>query len=106
MGSFLGVIFAIIFWYFTSYINKRRKIKNNKKEIEKIFLMAIRESEDALRDLKKYVSATRETLKRLRTELSVGIPPRFNRIYINEERLFLLSKGLNFITSQQVDLVC
>ncbi len=104
IGSFLGLIFSVAFLYYKLYLEKKCKIENDKKEIEKIFFMAFRESEDAIKDLNMFISKVRNDLKNAKDEINVFIPPKFNRIYINEERLFTLSKDLSFIISQQVDI--
>ena len=102
-GSFLAIISSILLWSLKEWHDHRKKIKDAKKEIENIFLMATRESEDAMKDLAGYIKAVR-SIKENAKEIDILVPPRFNRIYINEERLFTLKKDLNFIISQQIDI--
>lgn len=104
IGSFLGIIFSVGFWFLKMYFDKKRQIMGSKKEIERIFFMAARESEDALRDLKMYVEVVCKNLGIKEAGMDVFLPPKFNRIYINEERLFMLSQNLDFMISQQIDI--
>ena len=103
IGSFLAIISSVALWYLQEWNKNRTHFKSNAKEIENIFLMAMRESELVLENMEYYVSATRKSLKNVK-EIGISLPPRFNQIYINEERLFLLKDGLGSVMSQQVDI--
>lgn len=104
IGSFLGVVLPIGLWYLKDVIESKREKENEKKEIENIFMMATRESEDAVKDLERYVATTKEGHNKNSGEMHVFIPSKFNRIHINEERLFQIKKDLSFEISQQVDI--
>lgn len=104
IGSFIGLFFSVVFLYLKLHVEKKHKVENDKKEIEKIFSMAVRESEDIIKDLDMYISTVLSDLKIKKGGLNLFIPPKFNRIYINEERLFSLTKNLEFIISQQIDI--
>ncbi len=104
VGSFLAVISSLFIVFINFYINRRKEIRGSKKEIEEIFLMAARESEDIVKDLEYFLFEARKKLQKREAGMLVFVPPKFNRIYLNEERLFGLKKNLGFILSQQVDI--
>lgn len=104
LGSFLAILSSIFLWYLKEFADIGKRIRDNEKEIERIFFMATRDSEDALTDLKYYVTDAKKHTEESTTELLLNIPPKFNRIHINEERLTLLKEGLSFVTSQQIDI--
>jgi len=103
-GSFLAIISSILLWSLKEWYESRNKIKNNKKEIENIFFMAARESEDALKDIKMYIVEARKGLDKSGEKIFISVPPKLNRIYVNEERLFLLKNNLGFLFSQQIEI--
>lgn len=104
LGSFLAVLSSLFLWYLKEQAENRKLTKNNHKEIENIFFMATRESEDAFKDIQLYVHGTQASLKKKSKGLSLSIPPRFNRIHVNEERLAIIKQGLSFLVSQQIDI--
>jgi hypothetical protein len=103
-GSFLAVIFSIGLWYAKEVFEKRKEIRSNKEEVKNIFLMATRESEDAIKDVRMYVTEASKVLTEKKEKINISLPPKFNRIYINEERLFSLKNNLDFILAQQIDI--
>jgi hypothetical protein len=66
--------------------------------------MASRECHDSVNSLKKFVKKTKEIVDENSDNIVLALPSRFNKIYINQERLFLLSKNLHHIVSQQIDI--
>ncbi|MDD4901729.1 MAG: hypothetical protein PHE24_01195 [Patescibacteria group bacterium] len=104
VGSFFAIISSIGLWCLKTYVEKKRQIKGDKKEVENIFLRASRECQDSIGNLKNFVNKSGEILKNRTAELNVIFPAKFNKIYINEERLFVLSKNFHYIISQQIDI--
>jgi hypothetical protein len=104
VGSFLAIISSIILWSLKTYFEKKSQIKCDKQEVEKIFLMASRECQDSIDNLKNFVEMSKEVAKNTAEEMNVIIPSRFNKISINEERLFVLSKNFHHAISQQIDI--
>lgn len=104
IGSFLALTGSLAVFCLAFFVNKRKEIADSKKEIEKIFLMASRECDLSIDDLKLFSKETQKQIENKKGKMDVFIAPRFNRIFINEERLFALSKNLDNITSQQVDI--
>lgn len=104
LGSFMALTGSLFVFWLSSFLNKRKEIKDNKKEIEKIFLMAFRECDLSVNDLELFFNAIQRNIKDRKGKMDVLLPPRFNRIFINEERLFVLSKNLDHIFSQQIDI--
>lgn len=103
IGSFLAIISSIFLWSLKEWYDNIKKMKDNQKEIENIFNMATRESEDAFKDVQMYITKAREALNKEK-KIIISIPPKFNRIYLNEERLFFIKNNLDFLTSQQIDI--
>lgn len=103
IGSFLAIISSVFLWSLKEWYENRKKIKETQKEIENIFNMATRESEDAFKDVEMYVTKAREALNKDK-KITISIPPKFNRVYLNEERLFFIKNNLDFLTSQQIDI--
>jgi hypothetical protein len=104
LGSFLAIISSILLWSFKNYFEEKKQVENDKKEVEKIFLMASRECSDSINNLKNFVKETKKMIERHSDEISLLIPSRFNKIYINQERLFSLSKRFHHAISQQIDV--
>ncbi|MDD5528172.1 MAG: hypothetical protein PHO56_04355 [Patescibacteria group bacterium] len=104
VGSFLAIISSIGLWYIKTHFEKNSQIKGDKKEVENIFFRASRECQDSIGNLKNFVNKSGEILKNRAAELNVILPAEFNKIYINEERLFVLSKNFHHIISQQIDI--
>jgi len=104
IGSFLAIFSTICLWYFKEAYDKRKQIINNKKEINDIFFMMARDTEECVRDLVKYIPNIEKKILENEEEVHIFQHSKFNRIYINEERLFTLKQGLDFILSQQIDI--
>lgn len=100
----VGILSPIALWYLKELYDKRKELKNNKKEIENIFFMMARDSEESVKDIIAYIQLVRESLKSNKDEINVFQHSKFNRIYINEERLFTLKKDIGFVLSQQIDI--
>jgi len=104
IGSFFAIISSIGLWYLKTRFEKNSQIRGDKKEVENIFLRASRECQDSIGNLKNFVNKSGEIIKNRTAELNVILPAKFNKIYINEERLFVLSKNFHHIISQQIDI--
>lgn len=105
IGSFLGVTLPIGLWYAKDLLEARRQKKRNRAEIHDIFFMAGRESEEAVKNIRHFTGSVRNSLNGYGVEkFHVFTTPRFSRVYINEDRLFELKHGLDFETSQQIDI--
>jgi hypothetical protein len=104
VGSFLAVISSIFLWSLKTRFEKNSQIKGDKKEVENIFFMALRECQDSIDNLHNFINKSKESAKIKPTEMHVILPAKFNKIYINEERLFILSKNFHHIVSQQIDI--
>lgn len=103
LGSFLAIISSLFLWSLKEWHERRKSIKDAEQEIRNIFNMASRESEDAYKDVKIYIKKAKESLG-TNQKMVISIPPKFNRIYLNEERLFSLKGNLDFLASQQIDI--
>lgn len=104
LGSFLAVIFSVGFWYFKDSVEKRRLKKDHAKEIENIFFLAARESEEALKDIRYYLTMARKDHQNKVGEFPISLPPKFSRVHIDEERVTALKQYFGFIVSQQIDI--
>lgn len=104
IGSFLGVIFPIGLWFVYKFFEKREAEKESKKEVEKIFLRAVRECEDSIKNMTLFAEKLQKNIKINNTSFDVILPPQLNRIEISNERLAILSKNLHHIISQQIDI--
>jgi hypothetical protein len=104
VGSFLAIISSILLWSLKTRFEKRDRIRGDKQEVEKIFLMASRECQESIDNLKDFIDKSKEVIKSKTTEMNVILPAKFNKISINEERLFVLSKNFHHIISQQIDV--
>lgn len=104
LGSFVGVTGSLLVVWFVSHLNKKKEIKDGKKEIEKIFLMASREFASSVSDLELYFTNVCASLKKTENVMDISLTPKFNYISINEERLFSISKNLDHMLSQQIDI--
>jgi len=104
VGSFLAIVSSISLWIFKGKIEARRELKNNNKEIEKIFIAAIRECIDSENNLIAYVEEVERKMNKDNKDLNVFLPPKLNRVYVNEDRLIALSRKLDHVSSQQIDI--
>lgn len=104
VGSFLAIFSTIMLWYIKELYEKNKQLKNNKKEIKDIFFMASREAEESVMDLVDYVGKLRKNIGKNKNGMDIFQHLKFNRVYINQERLFVLKQGANFILSQQIDI--
>jgi hypothetical protein len=104
LGSSLGVAGSVFVIWFTLFLTKKKEIEGSKKEIEKIFLMASREFASSVADLELYLTNVCDSLKKTENVMDISLTPKFNFISINEERLFSISKNLDHIFSQQIDI--
>jgi hypothetical protein len=104
VGSFLAIFSSIFLWYLKEQYEKREQLKNNKKEIENMFFMMVRDTEESVKDLNHFIPLIRQKLSKYKDEIHIFQHSKFNRVYINEERLFVLKQNLDFILSQQIDI--
>jgi hypothetical protein len=104
IGSFLAIFSTIMLWYFKEVHEKNKQLQNNKKEIEDLFFMASREAEESVMDLIDYADKLRKNLGKKENVMDVFQHLKFNKVYINQERLFVLKQGASFILSQQIDI--
>ncbi len=106
IGSFLAIFSSLTLWYLKELYEKNKCLKNNKKEIEDMFLMISRDAEESVKDLIDYISSVRKNLDLDKKDKKFHVfqHSKFNKVYINEERIFVLKKGINFTLSQQIDI--
>lgn len=104
VGSFLAIFSTIMLWYLKELYEKNKQLKNNEKEIKDIFFMVSRDAEESVMDLVDYANELRKNLNKNKNEMDVFQHSKFNKVYINQERLFVLKQGANFILSQQIDI--
>jgi hypothetical protein len=104
VGSFLAIISSVFLWTFKVWFEQKREVKDNKNEIEKIFLAALRECDDSLVNMARYADKLGEIITLKEKGFDLILPPKFNRIYVNEDRLIAISKNMHHIISQQIDI--
>lgn len=106
VGSFLAILSSILLWFLKDFYENRRLIKNARKEIDSIFWMAGRDSEEAMRDMKHVIPSIKEGVVKMveENDLLFFTPPKLNRVFIDEARLITLKQPLDFITQQQIDI--
>jgi hypothetical protein len=103
-GILIGSIGPIIIWFIKERFDRHQLKKNNIKEIENIFMMAIRESEEAIKDLNDYIKSVKSNLPKLNNDLGLFEVGHLNRIYIDEVHIQKLKYRLTFEESQQIDI--
>jgi hypothetical protein len=103
-GILIGSIGPIIVWFIKERFDRYQLKKNNKKEIVNIFMMAIRESEEAIKDLDDYIKSVKSNLPKLDKDLGLFEVGHLNRIYIDEAHIQKLKYRLSFEESQQIDI--
>jgi hypothetical protein len=104
VGSFLAIISSVGLWFLNSYFKERKEIEDSKKEIERIFIAALRECEDSINNIKFYVESLEKNIRAKNESFDVIIPPKFNRVVINEDHLIGLSKNLHSLVCEQINI--
>ncbi len=106
VGSFLAILSSVLLWFLKEGYEKRKLTKNNRDEIDSIFFMAGRDSEEAVRDMAHVIPNIREGTTKMTSEKNLLFltPQKLNRVFISEERLTTLKQGLDLVTQQQVDI--
>jgi hypothetical protein len=104
IGSFIGALSPVALWFLYKLFEKKEAKKDSKKEIEKIFLAASRECDDSIKNLLSYIDNLKKSVELNNKNFKVTLPPRFNRVIVNEDHLVVLSRNLHHFISQQIDI--
>lgn len=106
LGSFLAIISSVLLWFLKEAYDNRKLIKDSRKEIDSIFWMAGRDSEEAVRDMKHVIPSLKKDIAKMiqENDLLFFTPPKLNRVFIDEARLIELKQPLDPVTQQQVSI--